>query len=130
MCGAGAEIPEWASQRRVPAIGVNESGAGVMAFSLMGQTCFPSAAYINITADGVRGPIVIARRGTRPEDGFTCHEDPATGLRSPDAVCRWGDYSAAVADSQGRIWSATEFIGDNARSTFANWATFIWPYTP
>jgi hypothetical protein len=27
----------------------------------------------------------------------------------------------------GTIYSATEFIGDNSRTLFANWSTFIWP---
>ena len=113
-----------------PAIGVNGAGKGVIAFSLMGRDYFPSAAYIAMDSNGVSGPIVIARKGSRPEDGFTCYEDPGTGLPSPDAVCRWGDYSAAVADAGGKIWSATEFIGDNSRTTFANWQTFIWPHQP
>jgi hypothetical protein len=113
-----------------PAVAVNTHGKGVMAFSLIGTPFFPSAAYVRMGTDGVSGPIVVARRGAKPEDGFSCYEDPATGQPSPDAVCRWGDYSAAVPDENGTIWSATEFIGDNPRTAFANWSTFVWPTRP
>jgi hypothetical protein len=47
-----------------------------------------------------------------------------------EAECRWGDYSASFALPNGDVWSATEFIGDNGRTTFGNWSTFVWPVTP
>jgi hypothetical protein len=45
-------------------------------------------------------------------------------------MCRWGDYSASVAGSDGQIYSATQMISDDSRTFFANWSTFIWPTTP
>src|SRR5256884_18662 len=58
---------------------------------------------------------------------------------SNGGVARWGDYSAAVADDDGNIWIATEYIGqtctdaqysadltcNKTRSQLANWGTFI-----
>jgi hypothetical protein len=35
-----------------------------------------------------------------------------------------------VAGADGRIYSATEIIGDNSRTFFANWSSFVWPTTP
>ena len=109
-----------------PSVGVNGSGRGVIAMSLMGPGYFPSAAQISIGTGGVSGPVEIVRSGFRPEDGFTCYE----ALAGEGTVCRWGDYSASVAGPDGTIYSATEFIGDNSRTFFANWSTFIWPQKP
>ena len=106
-----------------PSVGVNGSGRGVIAMSLMGPRHFPSAVQIDIDRGGVSGPVEIVRSGFRPEDGFTCYE----AFVGENPVCRWGDYSASIAGPDGTIYSATEFIGDNSRTTFANWSTFIWP---
>jgi hypothetical protein len=108
-----------------PSVGVNGAGRGVIAMSLMGPGHFPSAVQIDIGRDGVSGPVEIVRSGFRPEDGFTCYEALGFG-----PACRWGDYSASVAGPDGTIYSATEFIGDNSRTFFANWSTFIWPQKP
>ena len=109
-----------------PSVGVNGDGQGVIAMSLMGPNDYPSAAQIAIGAEGTTGSVEIVRQGFRPEDGFTCYEAEV----GPGAVCRWGDYSASVAGSDGRIYSAAEMIGDTERTFFANWSTFIWPTTP
>jgi hypothetical protein len=68
----------------------------------------------------------IAGAGFRPEDGFTCYTKFAGG---DEAECRWGDYSASFALPNGEVWSAAQYIGDGARTTFGNWSTFIWPVT-
>jgi hypothetical protein len=109
-----------------PSIGVNGDGEGILAFSLMGPGDYPSAAQIAIDAAGVSGNIEIVRAGFRPEDGFTCYETEV----GPGALCRWGDYSASVGTPEGTVYSATEFIGDNTRTFFANWSTFVWPANP
>jgi hypothetical protein len=108
-----------------PSIGVNDAGRGVIAYSLMGDRYHPSAAQSGINRRGLTTGVQIVRNGFKPEDGFTCYEEEGNG---PD--CRWGDYSASFALPTGEIWSATEFIGDNARTTFANWSTFVWPSRP
>jgi hypothetical protein len=108
-----------------PSIGVNDAGQGVIAYSLMGDRYYPSAAHTGINRKGLTTGVEIVRNGFKPEDGFTCYEDEGFGPN-----CRWGDYSASFALPTGEIWSATEFIGDNARTTFANWSTFVWPFRP
>ncbi|HET8758418.1 MAG TPA: hypothetical protein VFM58_20530 [Solirubrobacteraceae bacterium] len=108
-----------------PSIGVNDAGDGVIAYSLMGDRYYPSAAQTGIDRKGLTSSIEIVRSGFKPEDGFTCYEDEGFGPN-----CRWGDYSAAFALPTGDIWSATEFIGDNPRTEFANWSTFVWPFRP
>jgi len=94
--------------------------------TLMGPNDYPSAAQIAIDAAGTNGPVEIVRQGFRPEDGFTCYE----AFIGPGTMCRWGDYSASVAGSDGQIYSATQMISDDSRTFFANWSTFIWPTTP
>jgi hypothetical protein len=108
-----------------PSIGVNDNGNGVIAYTLMGDHYYPSAAQTGINRKGLTTGVQIVRNGFKPEDGFTCYEEEGNGPN-----CRWGDYSASFALPTGDLWSATEFIGDNARTTFANWSTFVWPYRP
>ncbi|MEO7019192.1 MAG: hypothetical protein ABI234_03475 [Ktedonobacteraceae bacterium] len=100
-----------------PSIGVNVFGEGVMSFTLSGPGFFPSAAYMPISLFH-GGDVHIASMGTGPEDGFTCV--------AADHLCRWGDYSAAVASPDGEhIWLATEYIPGTTRTVLANWGTFI-----
>jgi hypothetical protein len=108
-----------------PSIGVNDAGKGVVAYTLMGDRYYPSAAQTGINRRGLTTGVQITRNGFRPEDGFTCYEEEGNGPN-----CRWGDYSASFALPSGEVWSATEFIGDNARTQFANWSTFVWPTRP
>jgi hypothetical protein len=109
-----------------PSIGVNTSGKGVMTFTLVGPNNFPSAAYATVDATNGAGSIHIASAGTAPEDGFTGYHF----FGSPNRTARWGDYSAATADSAGNIWMGVEYIPNLARSTLANWGTFISEVTP
>ena len=103
-----------------PAIGVNANGNGFMTFTLSGPDYYPSAAYIAIGASGVSGSIHVAGPGASPEDGFTGYT-PYGG----NGVARWGDYSAAVAGSDGNIYMATEYIPNAQRTALANWGTFV-----
>jgi hypothetical protein len=107
-----------------PSIGVNAAGKGVMTFTVVGQSFFPSAAYVPIDAVNGAGAIRIAGAGAGPDDGFSGYV--AFGSR----VGRWGDYSAAVADEDGSIWFAIEYIPALPRTLFANWGTFIGKVTP
>jgi len=104
-----------------PSIGVNAHGEGVMGFTLSGPDHFPSSAYLPISRSQV-GDIHIAKAGAAPEDGFICV--------APDLLCRWGDYSAAVAAPDGSIWMATEYIPDTPRTVLANWGTFVYRVKP
>ncbi len=101
-----------------PAIGLNAAGTGAMVFTLTGERFFPSAAYIPFTVSGPEDVVHVSALGVAPEDGFTCY---------PAGVCRWGDYSAAVAED-GAIVMATEYI-PGPRDHFANWGTFVARYS-
>jgi hypothetical protein len=104
-----------------PAIGVSDNGSGAMVFTLTGPDYFPSAAYVPITlASGTKRAIRLAGKGVAPDDGFTMYPPAFDGFAG-----RWGDYSAAVAVSEGSVWIATEYIGPKKRDKFANWGTFI-----
>jgi hypothetical protein len=102
-----------------PSVGVNAAGKGVITFTLIGPDFYPSAAFATLDMIGGTGPIQIAASGAAPDDGFTGYG--AFGSR----VARWGDYSAAVADADGSIWIAAEYIPGGPRSLLANWGTFI-----
>jgi hypothetical protein len=105
------------------AVAVNARGVGAMVLSLAGPTIFPSAAYAEVRGGRVSGPVRVMARGVRPYDAESCYRalDEAALIRG----CRWGDYSAARADAQGRIWMATEYIPDLPRAERANWGTFV-----
>jgi hypothetical protein len=142
-----------------PAIGVTQSGRGVMAFTATGDTLNPSAAYASIDAIvGVGAWIVVpGGEGAAQDDGFTGYK----AQRFPNAIRpRWGDYGAAAVDGNS-VWIASEYIatacsytdwggpffaggsGDNllgtcggsshgpgARAALGNWATRISKLTP
>ncbi|MGI8524044.1 MAG: hypothetical protein ACR2K3_12170 [Nocardioides sp.] len=106
-----------------PAIGVNPDGTGVMTFTLSGKRYFPTAAIVHLGSSGaVTSGIERIANGAVPADGFTGY--PAYG---GNGVERWGDYSAAVADSAGNVWVATEYIpGTFGYPDFlANWGTYV-----
>jgi hypothetical protein len=140
-----------------PAIGVTESGRGVMAFTATGDALNPSAAYAPIDAKIGAGDwnVVPGGTGAAPDDGFTGYAAQVGNIRT-----RWGDYGAAAVDGKS-IWIASEYIGqacsytdwggpffvggtgDNllgtcggashgpgARSALANWSTRISKLTP
>jgi hypothetical protein len=110
-----------------PSIGVNEAGKGVMTFSVSGHHYYPSAAYAPIDAVNGAGDVHIMAAGPVPDDGFTGYR-----AEGGNGVGRWGDYSAAVAASDGSVWVATEWIpGTFGYPQFiANWGTFVGRVTP
>jgi hypothetical protein len=103
-----------------PAVALNVNLKGGIVFTLVGPDNYPSAAFAEVSG-GRAGPVIIARAGNEPEDGFTGY--PEFG---GNGVARWGDYSAAAVNNvDNTIWMGTEYIPDIARSAFANWATYI-----
>lgn len=108
-----------------PAIGVNAVGKGVVSFTLAGPDFFPSAAFATLDVVNGAGDIQIAAAGALPDDGFTGYT-AFGGAR----VGRWGDYAAAVADEDGNIWLATEYIPNSPRTVNANWGTFVTRVAP
>ena len=127
-----------------PAIGVTSDGRGVMAFTVVGNTHYPSAGYAAINANDGVGKVKIAAEGAGPQDGFTEYkvESPfGNGVPRP----RWGDYGAAAVDGN-TIWIASEYIGQTCtfaqytatpfgscggtRASLGNWDTRISSVTP
>jgi hypothetical protein len=122
-----------------PAIAVNNSGRGVMAFTLTGADNYPTAAYTSIDAKIGAGDVHVAASGAGPDDGFA-------GYNPYGGRPRWGDYGGAVSDGSS-LWIASEYIGQSCtlsqylvsgggftcggtRSSLANWATRISQLVP
>jgi hypothetical protein len=120
-----------------PAIGVTAGGRGVMAFTLVGDGFYPSAAYAAFDGNTGAGSIFVAKAGLGPADGFSGYQifnDP-----NP-ARPRWGDYGATAVVGNS-IWIASEYIGQTCtlaqyesgafgscggtRTALANWDTRI-----
>lgn len=102
-----------------PSVGVNALGKALMSFSIAGASLYPSVAYVTLDAVKGAGPITLVANGAGPDDGFSGY------VFFADRAGRWGDYSAAVADADGTIWFANEYIPNAPRTLLANWGTFI-----
>jgi len=124
-----------------PAIGVTNSGRGVMGFTVVGADNYPSAGYAGIDASAGVGDIHIAAAGLGPADGFTSYK---FYVGNPPRT-RWGDYGATAPDGNS-IWIASEYIGQTCtlaqyettpfgscggtRTSLGNWGTRISQVTP
>jgi hypothetical protein len=139
-----------------PAIGVTQSGRGVIALTLSGDSDYPSAAYAAIDAIAGVGDVHVVAAGAATDDGFTSYKSQ---VGNPPRT-RWGDYGAAAVDGNS-IWIASEYIahacdyatwggrffgastGDNklgtcapypgaagTRAALGNWSTRISKLTP
>jgi hypothetical protein len=141
-----------------PAMGVTNSGRGVMAFTATGDNLFPSAAYAPIDAIVGVGAwnVVPGGKGAAPDDGFTSYKSQ---VGNPPRT-RWGDYGYAAVDGNA-VWIASEYIaspcsytdwggpfftggtGDNLlgtcggashgpgpRAALGNWSTYISKFIP
>jgi hypothetical protein len=122
-----------------PAIGVTESGRGVIAFTLTGDNDFPSAAFAGIDAKVGMGNVQVAAAGAGPWDGFTSYVIFGSGRP------RWGDYGAAAVVGSD-IWIASEYVAQTCtysdylvvprgqcggtRAALGNWSTHISKVTP
>jgi hypothetical protein len=117
-----------------PAVAVNNSGRGVIAFTVLGTDHNPSAGYASLDAKIGAGDVHIAAEGAAPQDGFTGYSPEVNPVRP-----RWGDYGAAAVDGN-TIWFASEYIADscdlnnyvqtnftcgNTRGSLGNWATRV-----
>jgi hypothetical protein len=110
-----------------PAIGVNADGGGAMVMSMAGPTVYPSPSFIRIGRNGTKGPVRVPDFGRGPAEGISCY---ATFVGGRDRGCRWGDSSAAAADSTGKVWMATAWISGSAQVPLANWSTEVIRYAP
>jgi len=124
-----------------PAIALGTNGKGAIAFTVVGETNYPSAGYATIDSAGNVGPVHIAAAGLGPSDGFTSYK---AFVGDPPRT-RWGDYGAAVTDGTS-IWIASEYIAQTCtyaqyypappslvnfgscsatRTSLANWGTRV-----
>jgi hypothetical protein len=108
-----------------PGIGVTSDGGAAAAFTVVGPSYFPSAAYARLTPSHAIGVNIVAA-GTAPQDDFSGY--PEFGGAG---AARWGDYSWGVADG-GSLWLATEYIpgGIDAVSYFTDFGTFVFSINP
>jgi hypothetical protein len=120
----------------MPAIAMNADGDGAIAFTIMGETFYPTAAYARIDDTGTVGPIRVAATGVGVTDGFTSYK---AFVGDPPRT-RWGDYGATVIDGDD-IWVASEYIAQSCtltqyltgaigscggtRTALGNWATRV-----
>ena len=107
------------------------SGNGIWADSLTGDSIYPSSAVSPFSNSAGPGQIVISNKGVGPQDGF-CEYYAAV---KPG---RWGDYSGAVTDGNNVFWSS-QFIAQTCdyatyfadvtcggtRGQYINWANSI-----
>jgi hypothetical protein len=99
-----------------PAIGVTQSGRGVMAFTATGDTLNPSAGVASIDALAGVGAwsVVPGGTGAAQDDGFTSYKSQ---VGNPPRT-RWGDYGSAAVDGNS-IWIASEYIAQSC--TYTDW---------
>jgi hypothetical protein len=125
-----------------PATAVTPSGRGVISFTVVGPTTFPSVGYAGVDALIGAGNVHIAKWGSGLQDGFSEYPNVFGGRP------RWGDYGAAAVDGNS-IWFATEYINQSCdlatyeagfgpnfgscggtRASLGNWATRITQVVP
>jgi hypothetical protein len=122
-----------------PAIGVTQSGRGVMTLTLTGDSDYPSAAFAGMDAKVGMGNVQVAAAGPGPWDGFTSYLIFGSGRP------RWGDYGAAAVVGSD-IWIASEYTAQTCtyaeylvvprgqcggtRGALGNWSTHISKVTP
>lgn len=123
-----------------PAVGVTQSGRGVIAFTLTGDNDYPSAAFAGVDAKAGLGSVQVAAAGAGPWDGFTSYVIFGSGRP------RWGDFGAAAVVGSD-IWIASEYIAQTCnynpqyltapigqcggtRAALGNWSTHISKVTP
>jgi hypothetical protein len=122
-----------------PTVGVTASGRGIIGFTRVGESLFPSYGYAAIDDIAGVGEVHMIREGQSTQDGFT--EYPPIGGNRP----RWGDYGAAAVDGSN-VYLAGQYIEQppctlaqyistgftcfGFRTSLANWSTRVTKLTP
>jgi hypothetical protein len=99
-------------------VAVNRKGQAALGFSIVGLNEFPSTGYATIDEKTGTSQVHVAAVCAAPADGFS-------GYAPNGVIERWGDYGAGVADENGNLWLANEYIPNAPRNLNANWGTFI-----
>src|SRR3989440_5202267 len=94
-----------------PAIVHSASGSTGIVFTLTSGSNNPSAAYVFAASGGAFGGVHIAASGAAP---------------STDGASRWGDYSWATLDPNGKdLWMATEYVPPGFQNPITNFGTRV-----
>ena len=98
-----------------PAVLAPRFGRPAMVFTVPGDHIHQAAAFTTLGSNTIR----IVAPGSGPHESFS--DTP------PFNQARWGDYSFAAADPDGRgIWLATEYIPPAPfQNGFDNWGTYV-----
>jgi hypothetical protein len=124
-----------------PALSWLPNGNGMMSVTAVGNTLYPSSAFIRVSSTGAHSGVNIAAMGAGPEDDFCLYNffDCAVNGNPPLARPRWGDYGSVVPvnDTQFLVanedteqtcslsqWKADTTCG-NTRASLGNWSTHI-----
>lgn len=107
------------------------SGNGIWAYTLTGDSIYPSSAVSSFTNNAGPNRILVSNAGKGPADGFCEYY----------VACfpgRWGDYSGAVTDGNKVFWTSEfidqtctfdEYVADSTcggtRGFFINWANSL-----
>ncbi len=87
------------------------TGSTAIVFTLTSGSINPSAAYAFASSGTNFGGVHIAARGAMP---------------STDGSSRWGDYSAAALDPNGKdLWMATEYVPSGFTDPIINYGTRV-----
>ena len=104
-------VAKTASYLIYPAIVHSASGSTGIVFTLTSGSVNPSAAFVFAPSGTNFGSVQIAARGAAP---------------STDGSSRWGDYSAAALDPNGKdLWMATEYVPGGFQNPIINFGTRI-----
>ena len=104
-------VAKTASYLIYPAIVHSASGSTGIVFTLTSGSVNPSAAFVFAPSGTNFGGVQIAARGAAP---------------STDGSSRWGDYSAAALDPNGKdLWMATEYVPGGFQNPIINFGTRI-----
>jgi len=94
-----------------PSIVHSASGSTGIVFTLTSGSNNPSAAYVFAASGGAFGGVHIAASGAAP---------------STDGASRWGDYSWATLDPNGKdLWMATEYVPPGFQNPITNFGTRV-----
>jgi hypothetical protein len=125
-----------------PSIATTSTGAAGMVMDLSGPDFYPAVAYTTLRTSGVApiasGSVQVVKESPVPADTFGGYEV----FKYQPGLTRWGDYTAAVADTSGNIWIAGSWVpGNNLcvpkdgnidncppdanRSLLANWGSWV-----
>jgi hypothetical protein len=94
-----------------PAIVHSATGSTGIVFTLTNGSTNPSAAFVFAGSGTAFGGVQIAALGALP---------------STDGASRWGDYSFAALDLNGKdLWMATEYVPSGFTDPIINYGTRI-----